>query len=326
MKTQTISIIGLNRIGVSIGLALKNSPLDFTIVGHDKDSAIGRDAKEVVGAIDKTEWNLLTAATQADILVLTLPTSELKVTLEAFGDNLQPHTLIVDLSGMKQSALNWAEQYVRKGHYIGAVPIFAADSMADGRSAIETADADLFRNSVFCLMPSPKADKDAVETAVNFGILLGATPYFLNPEEYDNLSHGVDTMPGLLSAAMFSAIYKSEGWRDMLRFAGLNFSVSTAPLQSTADNIEIAMQDKNALLRWIDAVMDDLTQMRRWVHDGEAEIMSAYIQELNDERERWVRQRMKNEWTEVQNQHIQSPSFAEQMLGGFAPGRDKDDE
>ena len=35
MRTQTITIIGLDRVGASIGLALKNSSLDATVIGHD---------------------------------------------------------------------------------------------------------------------------------------------------------------------------------------------------------------------------------------------------------------------------------------------------
>jgi prephenate dehydrogenase len=327
MNTQTISIIGLNRMGVSIGLALKNAPLGFTIIGHDKDSAVGRDAKDKVKAIDKTEWNLVAAAARADILVLTVSVSELESTLEAIGNELQPHTLVIDLSGgMKQAGVNWAEQHLQQGHYIGAVPLYAATTMADGRSAIETADPDLFRNGVFCLMPSAKTDKLAVETAVNFGILLGATPYFLNPTEYDNLSQGVDLIPGLLAGAMFGAIYESTGWRDMLRFAGLNFSLATAPLPTVVDNIVMALEDKTATLRWLDAVLGELTQIRRLVHEGDRELLAAHLQKLNDEREKWVRQRVKNDWTELNTPHIPSPSLAEQMLGGFAPSRDKDDE
>ncbi|KAA3658641.1 MAG: prephenate dehydrogenase [Chloroflexi bacterium] len=326
MKTQTISIIGLNRVGASIGLALKKSNLEVTIVGHDRDTAVMRDAKDVVGAVDKTEWNMINAAMKADILVVTVPHSELELTLQAIGKDLQEHTVIIDLTSQKRAGLNWAKQYVTSGHYIGAVPLFNADSLADGRSAIETADADLFRKSVFCMVPSADVDPQAVETAVNFGLILGATPYFVDPDEYDQLSQGTETMPGLLAAAVFGALHKSTGWRDMLRLAGLPFSVSTSPLATSVDAVDTAMTNKAATLRWLDAVMGELQQMRRWIYDDEGQLLTAYLEELQGEWQQWLRQREKNDWAEMKTTHIPNQSFTEQMLGTMVTDRFKKDK
>ena len=309
MKTQTITIIGLNRIGVSIGLALKKSNLDVTIIGHDKDSAVMQDAKDSMNAIDRTEWNLVAAAAKADILLLTLPHSELELTLQAIGKDLQEHTVVIDLSSQKRAGLNWANQYVKSGHYIGAVPLFNADSLADGRTSIETADADLFRKSVFCMVPTADVDPLAVETAVNFGLILGAVPYFVNLDEYDQLAQGTEAMPGLLAAAMFGALHKATGWRDMLRLAGLPFSVSTSPLENSVDAAQTSMSNKVATLRWLDAVMGELQQIRRWIYDDDQQILAAYLEELQNERKQWLRQRAKNDWVEAKGSHIPNQSF-----------------
>ena len=326
MKTQTIAIVGLGRFGASVGLALKKSSLQVTIVGHDKASEVMQAAKDVVGAVDKTEWNLRNAVTKADILVLAVPNSELELTLQAIGTEVQEHTVILDLSGQKSAGIKWAAQYLPQGHYIGAVPLYNAAFLADGRSAIETADADLFRNSVFCLMPSPTVDPQAVETAVNFGLILGAVPYFVDPDEYDQLSQGTETMPGLLAAAMFGALHKAVGWRDMLRLAGLPFAVSTTPLENSGDAAHTALQNKAATMRWLGAVITELQRMQRWIYDEEGELLTAYLEELQAERSRWLRQREKNEWVEMKTMHIPNQSFAEQMLGTFIMGGGKKEE
>ena len=65
MKTQTITIIGLDRVGASIGLALKNSSLNATVIGHDSDAMKGKVAKDSVLAIDQAEWHLVSAARKA---------------------------------------------------------------------------------------------------------------------------------------------------------------------------------------------------------------------------------------------------------------------
>ena len=52
-----ISIIGLDRIGLSFGMALKNSKNPVLRIGFDLDSAVMRSA-EKTGAVDKTVLNL----------------------------------------------------------------------------------------------------------------------------------------------------------------------------------------------------------------------------------------------------------------------------
>jgi prephenate dehydrogenase len=326
MQAQNITIIGMGRIGASVGLALKQRALQVTLIGHDRQRALAQKAKEALGAVDRVEWNLINAVSAADILVLTVPVSELEDTLRAIGDDLQSHTLVLDLSHMKAAALQWAEQYLEQGHYVGAWPVLAASALADAQAGLETADADLFKNSVFCLMPSAKADPKAVETAVNFGRLLGATPYFMDPMEYDSLVQSVETIPGLMAAALFNAIHKTKGWRDILRFAGLPFAQTTSPLKAGEDIALLALPNKTATLRWLDALLEELQTVRRWLQEGEVEMLTATLEELNRERERWLSERAQNNWVEAKSPPAAGPGIAEQILGRWARGDDGTEE
>lgn len=325
MKTETITIIGLDRIGASIGLAVKQSPLDVTVVGHDPDLAKSEIAKETMQAVDKVEQNLATAAHMADILVVTAQLADIESILKVIGRELQPHTLLIDLSSLKRLGLDWAKLHLQQGHYVGAVPVLAAPYLTDGRSETSAATADLFKNSAFCLMPSPKADPQAVETAVNFGILLGALPYFVDPDEYDSLVQGAETLPALVSLALFKAMQQSTGWRDILRFAGLPFALATLPLENDRDIPLHALQNKQATLRWLDALMDELKAVRRLVYDEEQELLAALSEQLAIERDKWFESRRKNEWDERQSPPIERRSMMGQLFGGFAGRREDKD-
>ncbi|VAW39172.1 hypothetical protein MNBD_CHLOROFLEXI01-4920 [hydrothermal vent metagenome] len=325
MQTQTITIIGLGRVGASIGLALKNSPLDVKVIGHDPDAEKGKIAKETMNAVDKAEWNLVNAARKADILVLTAQISDVEGILQVIGSELQPHTLVLDLSNLKRLGLDWAKLHLQQGHYVGAVPVLAAQYLADGRSDTTTATPDLFKNSAFCLMPSPKADPKAVETAVNFGLLLGAQPYFVDPDEYDGLMQGSETLPGLMAVAMFSAVKKATGWRDMLRFAGLPFALMTLPLQNDRDIPLQALQNRQATLRWLDATMEEMKVVRRLVYEENDELLTALTEQLAIEREKWVLSRTKNDWDERKSPSIQPRSMGEHLFGGLARRGDSDE-
>ena len=319
MKTSTITIIGLDQIGLSIAAALKKGPMDFNIVGHDKNQNHVKLASQMEDGPDKIENNLPRAAAAGDIVVLSLPFTQVESTLQVIADDIQEHTLVIDLSKVKGPGIKWAQKYLWQGHYIGARPIFAADQF------LQTSDfvsSDLFKNSAFCVTPSVDVDPKAVETAVNFGRLLGAQPYFLDPIEYDSLVQGVETLPGLMGAAMFSALHKSAGWRDMLRFADRSFAMTTLPLEEDVSNLAaLALNDKLATLRWLTAVMDELKGLQRWIYAADTESLAALLESMQNDREQWLHDRKENDWIEGKQEPIGGFGLGERMLGGFLQQR-----
>ncbi len=326
MKAQTVTIVGMSRTGISIARAIKASSAGLTIVGHDRFRELTQKAKDDLKAIDRAEWNLVNAAAAADILVLAVPLAELESTLMVIGEEVQPHALVLDLAVLKGRSLNWADQHLKRGHYVGVVPVLSAQYLNDGREEAEAATADLFHNSIFCLMPSVHADPQAVDTAVNFGRLLGAVPYFIDPMEYDSLAQGVETLPGLAAAAIFAAVKKSTGWRDMLRLANSSFSLSTQPLQQGTDITSLALNDKAATLRWLDALLQELTDFRRLIQDGDREMIDLTLGNLLVQRERWLKERGENEWVEGVETQVERPSVSDQFLGGWLGGKLKKDQ
>lgn len=314
MKAQTISIIGLGRTGASVGLALKASTLDVAIIGHDKDGDATQAALDA-GAIDSKQWRLVRAATEGDIIIIATPDSEVEGILQAIGPDVREHTLILSLSSLKGPGQRWADRYLEQGHYVGAVAVLAAGALTDGTPGIAGARADLFRDSIFCLMPAPSADPQAVETAVNLGTVLGAKPFFVDADEYDNLVLGVETIPGLLAAALFGAVTAASGWRDMLRFANLPFAQATLPLRDDESLALRALNDQTATLHWLDQVLETLSALRGRIAEGDGDQVAAYLQQLSIERDKWLHERKKNQWEEVVQQDHKPRSIMEHFLG-----------
>jgi prephenate dehydrogenase len=255
-----------------------------------------------------------------------VPLTELETTIPLIGSDIQPHALVLDLSSLKGMGLRWAERYITSGHYIGVMPVLSATYLNDGRFEPSTATADLFKDSVFCLMPSAKAEPQAVDTAVTFGRLLGAVPYFVDPLEYDSLAQGLETLPGLSAVALFSAVQNSTGWRDMLRFANSSFAQATQPLTHGTDLTRLALNDKAATLRWLDALLEELHKIRALIQEGDREMVDLTLGNVLVQREKWLRERRDNDWAEVVEQKIERPSASEQMLGGWLSGRIKKEE
>ncbi len=314
MKAQTLAIIGLGKTGSSVGLALKAAGTSLRIVGHDDSDLVMKQARKME-AVDSTQWKLIKIVQAADIVVLAVPAAQLQSTLQLIGKDLQAHALVLDMSSVKQKGQQWAAQFLQQGHYVGAQAIWAAETLMDGVDGVEGARADLFRNSVYCLMPSAKADPKAVETAANLGVLLGARPFFIDAEEYDTLAQGVQTLPGLAAAAIFRALWSSQGWRDISRFAQAPFAQSTAPLQGHADLAYLALNKPEAILHWLDMLQAEINELRSWVKDGDVERLTALLEQLDLERTLWLEKRRDNEWEESVTSGYRAPNFLEQMIG-----------
>lgn len=323
MKTETITIIGLEKIGASVGLAIKKSPLKVTIVGHDAESYRSREAKEELNAIDKIEWNLVNAAAAGDIVVLALPASQLQAALQAIGDDLKPHALVLDMSPSKGQGAVWAETYLRQGHYVGAVPVLSANRMMDGRDSLFSASAELFADSQLALMPGPRVDEQAVETAVKFGKLLGADPFFLQADEYDRLMQGVDTLPALVAAALYQAVSQTAGWKDMQRLAGSSFAMMTQPLQQGGEAAFLAYHQRETAVHWLNAVIKELETVRQLLQTNELDIISAHFEQLESAYQKWLGQRIENNWIEIEPTSYEGTSIGEQLFGRWGKRDDK---
>ncbi|MGH2537676.1 MAG: prephenate dehydrogenase/arogenate dehydrogenase family protein [Candidatus Promineifilaceae bacterium] len=315
MKARTVSLIGLDRLSGSLALALRKAGLGLGISGADAARPVAEKALEL-GILDSIDSNQADAAAAADILILNLPLNELEETLARVGPAVQPHALVLDLAPLKGPGLKWAAQYLDHGHYVGVTPVVAAGVLEDGRGDIVSASADLFRDGILCLMPSPAADPQAVETAVNLGRLIGATPFFLDAQEYDGLMHGVETLPGLLAAALFRASSLAPGWRDMLRFAGRPFAQAAAGLKRP-DLAALALNDRLATLRWLDALLAEVQTVRRWVEQGDAERLELLLADVAQQHGRWLASRQANDWSEDPGMpDVSNMSFGNQLFGG----------
>lgn len=317
MQARTVAIVGIDRVGASIALALKGGAIPLNIVGYDRRRDVVNEARATIGAFDSIEQNLDTAVAGADILVLLIPLAEMPEMFAIIGDVIQPHTLVLDMATLKGPGIKLAQQYLKRGHYVGATPILGARELPDGRESLDTASADLFRSSVFCIMPSSAADPQAVDTAVKFGSLLGATPYFVDPHEYDALAQGIETLPALLSAALFGALQQSPAWRDMLRFANRSFGVTTASLDQGTDIVSMALTDRQATIRWIDAVGAELKKWRMLVDQGDSDLFELTLAEILLQRSKWLKERADNQWTEDVKTRVETPDLTQQLLGGW---------
>ena len=327
MSKPRITIVGLGFVGGSIGLALHQAEVDFEVVGHDRERGAANRAKKI-GSVDKTDWNLISACEDADLIILAIPVGGIKDTLAAIGPDLKPGCLITDTASIKAPVIEWAEEILpEEVNFVGGDPIVANAGTAEGveLSRIDAASADLFAGAVYCLTPAAGAAPEAVRLASDFVYLLGAKPYFLDPLEHDGLMAGVDHLPFVLSAALLSVTTESPSWREMRRLAGGAFENATRFVSADPTTYRDAcLVNRENIVRWIDACSEKMGELKETILAGDAEELERVFDEAMIARMRWLRDREAGSWEEQQSSEtLGMGSFMGQMLGMGMLGRKK---
>jgi len=320
MSKSRITIVGLGFIGGSVGLALRQAEADFELVGHDRERGTANQAKKI-GVVDKTNWNLISACEEADLIVIAIPVGGIKSTLETIGPYLKPGCLITDTASIKSPVVEWAEEILpEKVNFVGGDPIVSdAGATVDDRPAegIEAARADLFSGAIYCLTPAAGTAPEAVQLASDFVYRLGAKPYFLDPLEHDGLMAGIDHLPFVLSAALMGVTTESASWREMRKLAGGAFENATRFVSPDPTTYRDAcLVNRENIARWIDACSEKMGELKETILTGDAEELERVFDEAMIARMRWLRARETGDWERQSSDDMPSmKGFMGQFLG-----------
>jgi len=100
-------------------------------------------------------------------------------------------------------------------------------------------------------------------------------------------------------------------------------------LQAGTDLTSLALNDKAATLRWLDALLQELADLRRLIQDGDRDMIDLALGNVLVQRERWLKERAANDWDEGVETQVDRPSVGDQFLGGWLGSklkREKRDE
>lgn len=319
MQAQTLTFIGLTRASLSVALALQKGLPDLNLVGHDpKDSKLVQKAVEK-GVFSREEPTLETALSSADILILDLDPAETEKLFPLMSEFVQPHTVITHLSPKAKALQNLADKYLPDGFFVNSAPIQAVKMFgASDVDILEAANADLFRDSLFCLMPSPKVDEAAVDTVRAIGHVMGGKPFFIDTAEYDIYTTALELLPQISHLALFEALHSQNAWTDMRRLAGERFANSTAGFADQGPSMASAIfADKASTIHWMNQLIESLTTIKGWIEKTDELAVAQLISERSFDRDVWLQTRKDNQWEEVQSVDIEQQNFRDMLVGNL---------
>jgi prephenate dehydrogenase len=287
-----IAIVGLGLIGQSIGLALRRYPEKVTVVGHDPSPDLSSKAKRA-GAVERAEWNLINATINADRIVLALPLNEIRPTLEAIKQDLQPGCVLVDTADVKAPVMQWAAELLPpEVHFVGGHPVLLTDALEP-----DAARADLFDGKVFCLTPDARTDANGVRLAADIAEAIGAKPYFMDAHEHDGLAAGAQNLPALLAAALLSVTTGSPGWKEMRKLAGNQYYAGTLLVAGSGKQVASeALANRENTVHWLDAVMAELASYKAQLLAGETEDLAEGVDRGLGAGRSWLNAAISGQW------------------------------
>jgi prephenate dehydrogenase len=312
-----ITILGLGLVGSSAGLALRRYADKVSVVGHDKDSKQAAKAKKM-NAVDRTEWNLISAVSEADRVLLALPADQIRDTLAAIAKDLKTGCVLVDTAEVKTAVLQWAAELLPKDvHLIGGHPILMVEN-----PSTEAANASLFENKLFCLTPDAGSEASAVRLAADLVEAMGAKPFFLDAAEHDSMIAAVEHVPILLAGAVLGGTSSSSGWLDMRKLAASQFYSSTLIMPESGAAVAAAcIANREPVLYWLDQLIAGLRVWRQNLAEENSGALAEAIDSGLEARGNWLRALSTGNWEEVITAEMPTSGVLMRGMIGFGAPR-----
>lgn len=306
-----IALVGLGRLGGSIGMAL-GARNGLQIAGFDHDPDVGRVAQSR-GAVHRAEWNLVNAVKGADLVLLTIPLSEQRDLLAALAPSLREGCVVASVAPLLGPPLTWAGELVPAGRFFVAThPILNPAHLYTGDAGLDAANANLFARGLWAIAPAPACAPEALKLVGDLVMLLGASPYFVDPTEHDGLMGGVDALPALLALALMQAAAASPGWGEMRKLADRGFATATTPLAG-AERAPLTL-NRDSTLRYLDAALAALQSLRERIAAGQEAALDELLAEAVHLRAQWLADRERGDWDKLEKPPVEMPSAGE-ILG-----------
>ena len=314
-----ITIIGLGQLGASVGMAVGRHKTLLHRVGHDKNFDTAREAQKK-GAVDEVKFNLPASVREAKIVLLSLPLSEIRPTLEVIAPDLLEGTVVMDTAPVKGPVATWAQELLPEGrYYVGLVPAVNPLYLHRIELGLEAAVEDLFEDGLMMVDTLPGTPEEAVRLATDFIHLLGAKPIFADRIETDGLMTKTHIVPQLAAAALLNAMVDQPGWDDARKLAGRPFAALTSALayQDEFEALgEAALLNGENVARVLDMLIGSLQGMRNDISNGNRDQFFERLELATDGRRRWLAERLQADWLQGEKPDMsQLPTFWDRMVG-----------
>jgi prephenate dehydrogenase len=307
-----ITIVGLGQIGTSIGLALKARNLDVRLVGHDKEMSTAKEAQRM-GAVDDVKFNLPASVRGAKIVILALPFSGMRETLEVIAPDLEEGAVVLDTAPSKATIAAWAKELIPAGRfYIGLTPSINPNYLHGTEFGVKSARADLFDKGLMVVNAPIGTPEYVFNLAMDLVIMFGAMPLLMDTAEADGVFAAMHMLPQLAASALLDATVDKPGWQEARKLAGRPYAsvTSGAAYHDDARSLrDSVLENRENVVRLLNTYITSLIQLRDEIEDQDKKALSERLESALG----WLDERLAADWVNKDAKDIDIPSVTERL-------------
>ncbi|RJP60208.1 MAG: prephenate dehydrogenase [Candidatus Auribacter fodinae] len=256
-----VAIIGMGLMGGSLGKALiKYSPSTFV-------TGIVRREEAVQGVLDagaahECTTDIPSGLAQADLVVLSTPVRSICSIGKAIMPFLKKGCILTDMGSTKSIIVEELTEVCPENvYFVGAHPMAGSE-----KTSIKYADADLFRNALCIVTPSPAVPSDLSCRVSRFWNVVGCKIKTMSAADHDKLVCAISHIPHLVASSLvnFAESIQTDEFSS-LELASTGFGDTTRIAAGSADVWkDICMTNKQNIVSQLDkcaTMLSDLSNM-----------------------------------------------------------------
>ena len=305
--TRRIAVIGLGKLGLSIGMSLSKKKDQFTTAGLDRNGDMTRE----VGKLKVFSFltNRLPEAIEgADAVILAVPFDEVEITLKSIAPLVTPNMLILDMSVVKEATYAWAGKYLPESvQFLSFTPILNPRHLMVEETGSKAAAEDLFENGLFLTCGVETTTVESTRFAAELAAALGGDLYYGEPGELDGILAANELLPELIAAAYLNSLSREGGWHYSAKLTNNGFFALTRPL-SEMNEREIlgaaSLENRKNMLRVLDNLLQELHFFRDALNEKRERDLLERFREALSAHESWLQSRLRGQWEQMTNSNL----------------------
>jgi len=284
MTFQKLAVIGCGLMGGSFALGLKHAGLVKSIAGFSASEKTRQRAQQLQ-VIDIACDSVAQTVEGADLVLLAVPVSATRQSLEAIVPALSPNALLMDVGSTKCDVVASARQTLgeRLSCFVPAHPIAGKEV-----AGIEHAESGLYKNRRTVLTPLSETGALQIGQAQAVWQALGSTVFTMTPEAHDATFAAVSHLPHLLAFAAVNALVSQTEGVDFLRMAGPGFrDFSRIAGSDPAVWRDILSANQTEVLSQITHFKQALAQLEDALKNNDSQALQTLIAQASQVRSAW---------------------------------------
>ena len=255
LQQTRITIVGIGLMGGSLVQSLKGHAGRLACVDNDPS------VLELVRPLaDEVNSDLSTLAGRTDLLILATPVRSIIGLIQELPKLFPDGCGLLDLGSTKGEICRMMEELPPAFQTIGGHPMCGKET-----SGYQAAAPDLYQGQTFILCRNSHTTPDVEQLALEIIDIVGARPFYLEPDTHDAFVAATSHVPYLTAAALMRSVSMLEdervwrasasGFRDSSRLSGSDPKMMLDILMTNAGPILAQLSAYRSQLAQLEALL-----------------------------------------------------------------------